>query len=460
MTHDKRHESGFILLSVLITTTFIMLIGVISLQLISTNLRIARQERFSINAQFTADAGLDDAVRQLNLDNTWTGSGGEITLATTTDFKTTYQTTVTAGADDFQKFIDVTARTYAPATASTAASTRKYQVEMRGISSGSYSIVSGVGGLNMLNNSKILGGAVFVNGLLNLSNSAQIGLSILPVNVKVADQACPVPADANYPRVCTAADNPAQPISMTVNARIYGEVQATNQTTGTNMYSPGLVSGSPSPAPLPEYDRQAQIDAVQQTVTGSSAGCSLGTKTWQANTKITGDVTISGLCVVTVEGNVWITGNLSMTQSAILIVKPGVTTTPTIMVDGSGGVSLRNGSSLLANLNLQPIGFRIITYASSVGCSVAENNACEVEGPDLYASKDLKTISIENSASAAQTEFYARWSKVSINNTGNIGALVGQTVELSNSAAITFGTEVSGFTGPVGWVVNSYKRTF
>ncbi len=456
----RNNDDGFILLAVLMTTVFIMMVGVASLQLITSNLRTAKSERYLINAQFAADAGIDDAVRHLNQDNTWTGTGVETTLLTDPKFKTTYQTVVTAGSTDFQKFIDVTAKTFVPAGSSTPSYTRKYQVEMRGVGGGNYSIVSGVGGLEMSNNSKILGGQVYVNGTLTMTNSSQIGMSLLPVNVSVADQACPIPADATYPRVCTAADHPPEPVNISNPAKIYGEVKATNQTDNTYMYSPGLVAGNPSPADLPDYDRQAQINAVAHTASGASSSCSLGVKTWQANTKITGDVTISGLCIVTVEGNVWITGNLILRNSAILIVKPGVTTPPVIMVDGDNGLTIQNSASLIANLNLPPVGFKIITYASSVGCSTAAVGACDVTGSDLFNSKSKTTISIQNSASGAETEFYARWSKIDLNNSGNVGALVGQTVSLSNSSAITFGASVDGFTGPLAWVVKSYKRTF
>lgn len=456
----KKSENGFILLSILLSTMILTLMGVAALQIVSSNLRAANKEQSRVNAQFTADAGLDDAIRQLNQNASWTGQG-QTTLLNTTKQRTTYQTTVTDGSTQFQKFINVTANTYTPGSSTTPSHTRKYNVEMRGVGSGSYSIVSGVGGLIMKNNSKILGGEVYVNGELSLSNSAQIGLSLLPVKVSVADQSCPLNGSSGYPRVCTAGERSStQPITFAGNSRIYGQVQATNQTNGANMYSPGLVAGSPAAAPLPEYDRQDQINRATNNMTGTQASCSLGVKTWPANTKITGDVTVSGICVITVEGDVWITGNLNLSNAAIVIVKLGVTQQPVIMVDGNNGVTIRNAAGLMANINLSPVGFKVITYASTVACSTAASNACDVTGTNLYNSKNKVTVSIENAAAAAETEFYARWSKITINNSGNIGALVGQTVELSNAAAITFGTEVSGFSGPVAWVVNSYKRTY
>jgi hypothetical protein len=83
-----------------------------------------------------------------------------------------------------------------------------------------------------------------------------------------------------------------------------------------------------------------------------------------------------------------------------------------------------------------------------------------VTGTDLYNGRNTTTIQLSNNAEGPNTEFYARWSRVQLSNGGNIGALVGQTVELNNSAAVTFGTEVSGVSGVVGWVIDSYKRDF
>jgi hypothetical protein len=457
MRQLRQSQNGFILLTVMTTTVFIMLIGIVSLQLITSNLRTAKAERYLVNAQFAADAGIDDTIRHLNQDSTWPGSGSETTLLTDPKFKTTYLTTVTPGVDDFQKFIDVTAKTYAPATSPTATYTRKYQVEMRGVGGGNFSVVTGVGGLNMLNNSKILGGQVYVNGQLTMSGSAQIGLSSLGVNTSVAHQSCPVPADATYPRVCNSGEN-GQAINITSpNAKIYGTVKATNQTTYTNMFNPGWVSGDPPPAPLPTHDRAAQVTAVATTKGSGTADCNNGDYTWTANTKIIGDVHIRNNCKVTVEGDIWITGKLDMSQSATLQVKSGLTTPPVIMIDGSDGLTMENAAKFASNTNATPVGFRVITYASNASCSPG---CSSVTGADLFNSRNKVTISIENTSQGPQTEFFARWSKVTLNNAGNIGALAGQTVEMSNSAAITFGSSVSGFTGPLAWVVKSYKRTF
>jgi hypothetical protein len=236
---------------------------------------------------------------------------------------------------------------------------------------------------------------------------------------------------------------------------IYGTVKATNQTTGTRMFSPGLVTGSTvTPQALPTYDRAAQKTAVAVTQTPSQATCTSNNQsiTWPANLKITGDVNLSNGCKVTVSGNVWITGNLSLGNSSQLIVPNSLgTTQPVIMVDGSNGFDLSNNAALVSNSN--NTGFEVITYWSSASCSP---DCSSVTGPDLNSSRSVETISMNNNATAPNSILYAYWSQVTINNSGQIGALIGQTVKLTNNGTITFGGSVS--TGSTTWVVKGYRR--
>jgi len=453
--HTYNQQPGFILVSILATTFFIMLIGIATTQLVISNLQVAKNDQSRLNAQFSADAAIDHALQEINQDQAWTGTAGEQILYQDSKIKTTYESTVVDDADSFVKYINVVGRSYSPASATTPKNVRKYQVKLSGIGGGNYSIVTGVGGLTMLNSSRILDGNVYINGTLTMSNSSQIGLTTMPVNVKVAHQSCPNPANGTYPRVCASGEN-GEPISITNPAHIYGEVQATNQTNGSRMSNPGLVSGNPPAIALPnDHNRNEQIESVTSTITGSSAGCSFGLKTWAANTKITGNVTIKNLCLVKVEGNIWITGNLSLQNLGVLKVKEGLSTPPVIMIDGSSGLTMKNASILLPNLSFK--GFRVITYYSSAACSPDCSN---VTGVDLYNSKNLRTIYLVNSSSGPFSEFYSRWSKIEIANSGNVGALVGQEILMSNASAVTFGVSVSGVNAPNAWVIKSYKRQY
>lgn len=451
----RKHQDGFVMIALLIATMFVMVAGTATAALAASNYRAAKDDQYRLDSQLAADAGLDKAVYELNQNNDWTGSSSEQTLIDNGQYRSTYETTVTAGADDNHKIITVTARTYAFG-ASVPASTRRYSVVVRGINAGSFSVVTGVGGLEMENSSKIIGGSVYVNGTISMTNTAQIGLASSPVNVRVANQSCPVPADTNYPRLCNPGERD-NPISINLSAHIYGTVVANDQSDGHNMTSPGLTSGSVSPQTLPDYDRAAQIGAVTTTMSASDAKCTTtnGTVDWPANLKIVGDVNLTQKCKIIVHGNVWITGSLNLQNSSQLIVADGLSTPPTVMVDGAGGVDATNGSSFTSNSG--NVGFLVITYWSKASCSPGCSN---VTGTDLYNSSQITTINLENSSNGPNTEFYARWSRVELANSGNIGALVGQEVRLTNSSAVTFGTEVSGAGGIVGWVIDSYQRAY
>lgn len=452
-------ERGSLLLIFLITLPFLIIVALYYTQLSLASFQVANFDQQHTAAQLAADAGADYAIQQIGLNNSWAGTAseappdGEKLLHSDSRQRTTYKVDVTGDAT--KKTIAVIGKTYAPASTTTASRSVKIYVDLRPVNSGVYSVISGAGGLFMSNNSKVVGGDVFINGEINMSNSAQIGLSTKPVNVKVAHQICPVSPDATYPRVCAANEN-GQPISISNLAKIYGEVRATNQTDGAGMSMPGLIAGSTvAPQALPTYDRDAQKAAVTQTITGAAASCSGNgvTRTWQANTKIIGDVTVSNKCKVTVLGNVWITGslNISNNDTGLIVADSLGSIRPNIMVDASGGISISNSGSLRANVS--GVGFGLYTFYSSGICSP---DCATLTGSDLASSRGVTTISISNSGDATNSIFYAYWTQVELSNSGQIGALVGQTIRLSNSGTVTFGAGLS--TGDITWVVKGYRR--
>lgn len=450
-------QKGSIIISLVITMPFLILITVSYLNYSLNNYRVARKDQFHTYAQLAADAGIDYAMQQISADNTWSGTGGPITLQNDSSAKTTFETTL-ATVDSTTKTLTTIGRTFFPATSSAASSTVKIVTTLRAVNSGNYSIVTGVGGLTMSNSSKILGGDVFINGELSMSNTAQVGLSTSPVNLYVAQQNCPSPATAAYPRLCTSGEK-GQPITINNSAKIYGNVRANNQTSGSGMSNPGLTASSGVvPAALPTHDRDAQKTAIANTVTGSSVSCSGNgsndNKVIEANTKVTGDLTLRNSCTVTIKGNVWITGKLDTANTTKLILDNSAgTNTAIIMVDGISGVALSNTTTVQQNSS--NTGFQFITYWSAASCSPDCSN---VTGTDLYNSRGTTTINLNNSGNAANSIFYARWSKVDVGNTGSIGAIVGQEINLHNSGTITFSTSIG--TGTSYWVIDGYKRTF
>lgn len=466
------NQSGAILIAIMIIMPFFLLIAAAYLQFAAIGYKIARSDQFRTHAQFAADAGIDYSIEQIHLAEAWGGTGGQIELHNDGNVKTTFEATV-ATPDPDNKIITATGRTFSPANSSSPTSDITINVVLKPVRTGDYSIVSGVGGLEMKNSAWIANGQVYVNGKLSLKNSAHIGSAIIPVDVKVAHHNCPAGGSPGptYPRLCAAGED-GEPIDIKNFARIYGNVRANNQTTGTGMLNSGLCASTnlacdddyPVPAlSLPDYDRNAQKAAVPagdstRNITGAAAGCGSGSRTWKNNTKITGNVTVGSVllpCVVTVEGNVWITGNLTVRGNSIIKVAEGLTEPPVIMIDGSAGLSMKNPTAGSFTSNSGLIGFRLITFGNSTGDPDAA-----ISGTNLYNSQNQVTIEIDNVAAVGlQTEFYARWSKIIVGDTVGVGAIAGQTVELKNGVAITLGTSLTGF-GDTVWVFDSYRRDF
>lgn len=445
-----KNQNGQILITLVIVIPALTLIVGSYLSLSSSAYRLQRSDQFRTQAQMAADAGADYAVGQINQDGSWAGIT-ETILQTDSTKKTTYAVTVTNNSAS-SKTLTITGRTYFPSTAATPSASVIVKVDLQAISQGSYSIVSGVGGLIMSNSSKIVAGDIYINGTISMSNTAQIGLSTNFVNVNVANEACPLSGGPTYPRLCSLGEN-NNPISINNSARIYGNVKANYQISGAGMSDPGLTASSGvTPQPLPTHDRPAQKAAVAVTIPGDFS-CNNGSQTWAANTKIAGNVSISGSCRVTAQGDVWITGNLTLANTSQIIAADSLgATRPNIMVDGTTGAVFRNSSQLVSNAS--GTGFGVYTFWNSTG-----NPDASLTGDDLFNSRNTITIDLQQSSSAPQTIFYAYWSRVQISNTGAIGALIGQSVELKNSGTITFGTSVPTG-GSTYWIVNGYRRSF
>jgi hypothetical protein len=420
-----------------------------------------------------ADAGIDQALALINtkgIESLKDSELNEVELLNTTKFKTTYQKSIQVGTKESERTLTVIGRTYAPANSTKVASYRRYKVDIKAVTTGNApaSVVSGVGGLVLNGNSKITGGDVIVNGTVTVNNNAQIGLSTNPINLRAAHQSCPISYNSSYPRVCSTGEN-GQPI--TANGLIYANVQAQNQTNGSNMYSPGLTSSFFSPVTVPKYDRTSQKSKTTTTYssTSSQINCSGNTANWPANIKITGDVSINNNCTITINGNVWITGKLVLGNGTILKVADSLVARPTIMIDGKLGLFFGN-NSLIKN-NSSGLGILFVTSwwntdtATNGGFNcggIADPLDCSsVTGYALYTSQNTKTIDFSNNASAPNSILESSWTKTFISNNGQLGAVSGQTVELGNNAVINFTSYVPGSDNLiVTWAKRGYMRVY
>lgn len=452
MTNKLHNQRGSILLSLIIIMPSLFTIVFSLMSLTVSSFKLAQVDKFRTHAQFAADAGLDLAVAELNEQELLSDIPETLLLNNPGEnILTSYEVVVTPDGDDF--IIKSTGRSYRGSLSNPPESSVSVEIFAQEIVSGENSVVSGFGGLIMNNTSSILGGGgLYINGFIEMNGNGQIGESTDPVNLFVANQRCPVPADATYPRIC----NPGEfdnPISMNHSqAYIYGDVRANGQSAHPRITTNGVVASSGvTAAVMPVHDRSSQKAAVVNNQTGNRS-CSNETWTIPANTKINGNVVIGSKCDIIVEGDVWITGNLtSSANNKTVTVANSATIEPVIMVDGSSGVNLEKVDFFP---NATDVGLHVLAY----WCSDFSINDCsDVTGTALASSGGQTRIRLDSGVNADGVFFYARWSRLLIRNTAQVGAVAGQAIELDNSTGITSATTVGEETR--AWVVRRYLRS-
>lgn len=455
-------EHGFLLVLILVQSMVFMTIltGVGSLGMY--NLNAAKRASFVLSANYAAEAGADKAMFEINQNSAYTGTNtvcplssagsNPVTLYSNANGRATYETCVTAGTITDEKIVYATGKVYIPASATTPKAVKKVKLVVIGTPGSPYTIQTGPGGLVMSNSATITTGPVFIGGYLTMSNSARIGSAASPIDVSVANMRCPVPINSTWPQICSMGTQ-NNPITMTNTAHIYGSVRANGQTDTAGLSNPGLIGSSGVAAvTLPDHDRTGQKTAAVNNLTGSAASCSGSqSKTWPANVKITGNVTLGNSCTVTISGDAWITGNISLSNSSRFVIANGVSSQPTVMIDGSSGITLSNQSVIATNSS--GIGAEFITFYSAGGsCSP---DCTSVTGSALNSSMNVTTVNIGNQGLAAGSTFYARWTGLALGNGGSIGSILAQKITLNNSGNITFGQ--SSGTGPYTWDVRYYE---
>ena len=460
-------QDGFIMPVLLFTVVLVIIMITVVASLSLTTYNLASRESYKVNAQMAADAGLDAGINALNIDENWTGSDinndgspDEVTVLDTTRLRTTYQTTLLDGPNEDAKVLSVVARAYSPSTDATPSIVRRYELDLRAVTSGNNvaSVVSGVGGLVLNGNAKITGGDVVVNGTVLMDNLSQIGTQTNPVNVRVAHYVCPDPPDSSYPQACSSG----QPMTLGNNSHIYGEVHANNQTDGANMTNPGLMVGqSVSPITLPQYDRTNHpVSGPVRSSTESGIRCpNNGSVTWPADVKITGDVTLGNNCTVTINGNVWLTGSFNSGINGHLIISDALgTNRPVMMVDGEDGFVLDNNGEITPNTSGTGLEVRTFWSHDSSGCSP---NCVDLTGVGLANSQNIPTIDLDNNGGAEGSVFIAEWTRAKVSNNGALGAIAGQSIELGNNAVINFTSSIPGSDNLTKtWVKRGYIRVF
>lgn len=456
----QKSERGIVLITVIIVGMIITFVGISLAELTMKQAKYTREEVSDSNAVLVAEAGIERTVFALNQDSSFSGYGSDQEFfSNTTQGRGVYQTTITSGSGN-EKLITATGKVYATTGSNKLISQRKIRVSLVGTSSSGYSVYGGPGGLILSGSANITNSEIYVGGGITMSGAAKIGTNTKPLNVMVGNLRCPTGANpgATYPQVCGSGQ---QPISFTGSPQIYGTVCATGQTSATRITGgtggQGLIPGCTAPVQqMPTYDRAAHIAKMTTTGSGSSNTYVCNnwpfTRTWPANLKLTGNVTIGSSCDLTIYGDVYITGNLTINGAAVVrTAESAGARRPVIVVDGT--ITLGGSGSVQANS--QGTGIQFISFKSAAACSPA---CTSLSGNDLYNSQNLLTVDVGGAVNLPGMVFQAYWGKIKIGGSGNVGTAIGQTIDLSGAGTITFGTTLSS--GQSTWTIRSYQELY
>jgi Tfp pilus assembly protein PilX len=461
-----RSQRGYILVGVLVIGLTLTVIGIGVMSFTSSTYGLAVKSTYAANAALVAEAGIERSLHELNASSTFPGYSTEQTFFDdATQGKGVYTTVVADTVDTNAKTITATGKVYRYGT-SRVEQTRKVRVTVVGTASPGHSVHTGPGGLILSGSANITNSNVYVNGYIAMNGAARIGTSAQPSTVNVANYRCPMGANpgATFASQCPGTGGSANPISLQHSTYIYGTVCATGQTsTGPNnniqpgSTGAGLQVGCTAPVvSTPTYDRAAHIAAVATTGAGNSNTYVCNSwpfdRTWPANLRLTGNVSVAGSCNIVVTGDVYITGNLNLGGASTITIADSVgADRPNIIVDGT--ITLGGSARILANN--QGTGAHFISFRSSASCNP---NCTNLTGNDLYNSMGTTTVTVGGAVNLPGMIFQSYWGRIVLTGSGNLGAAIGQTVDMSGAGTVLFGTTLSS--GTTSWSVTGYQRLF
>jgi hypothetical protein len=429
-----RGQRGIIMPTVILLILFLALTGLTLTDFVLGNMRAAQRLNYGSMAQIGADAGAEYAIRQLNIDETYAGTGGEQPLMTgpSSRYRVSYEATVSPGAYSSQKIVEATGRTYVPASAPAPKLVRKIRVYMQaGSSNFTHSVQTGTGPLYMYGNTGI-NGTLFTNNYIRMQdNATQIGGTI-----EIADR--------DTSNGCALADNgSATNSTILTNYPICG-VTTTGSTVNT---SAGVTT-----KPLPYVNREELLGGISANSSCTPVNSPTGPQPYpipsahypDAGTGEEGDT--AGGC------NMILDGNKSYTISGDIHVRGDfLTDRNTITTTGSNDIYILVEGKLdidrVVVAGPAPIIFVAYSPIDSNGDQTLPN-ALEIKGSNL----DLNAYFLAPNGSIGFGG--------STSLTGAIGAMAAKSVVMKGNAASTFLSVYPSSLNSRVWFVQEYQRVF
>ncbi|PIU82048.1 hypothetical protein COZ83_00015 [Candidatus Kaiserbacteria bacterium CG_4_8_14_3_um_filter_50_23] len=400
---------GYVLILALVFLGIFFTVAAAYLNFVTISARSARYDIASAQALSIAEAGVDEAIYQLNQDpnyagemNTALGSGAY--TATVSNVNTnTKRLTVTGSVPNATNPV-------ATKTVTVLANINSSMVSFH------YGVQVGVGGANMNNGSEIIGN-LFSNG--NVSGSGTIT------------------GDATV-----ASGTPATSlIGITVNGTAWAHSLSSCTIGGDAFYqsiSGCAVGGTQHPGSadvqavaMPISDAQVSAWEAIATAGGVTAGpyTVSGAKTFGPQ-EIDGNLTVGIGATLTLSGVVWVRGNVTFANNSGLTVSPTTGNAGAIIIADVPGSEATEGVVTLSN-NMTVSGngsagsYPMVLSTNSGPTAIAMNN--NSNSVILYASRG--TISVSNNAGANEVTAY----RLSLGNNATITYLSGlQSQSFSN----------------------------
>ena len=124
-----RNQQGSIIVTILILTVFFSMLVLGLLVVTQANLTRSRDRILLLQAQYSAESGVDATIAKLNAgDTTYAGTGTEVTVLNNSQYRATFTTSVVTGTSSKERIITAEGQVYSPAAATTARYVRKIRV--------------------------------------------------------------------------------------------------------------------------------------------------------------------------------------------------------------------------------------------------------------------------------------------------------------------------------------------
>ncbi len=382
----QKQNRGYILLLTLVFLGIFATVAVAYLNFVTASARSARYDIASSQALALAEAGVDEAIYQLDQDPDY---GGE----TDTALGGGVFTVVISNANTSTKRITATGSVPSAATSAATQTITVLADINSSLVSFHYGVQVGAGGVSMNNGSQIIGN-LFSDGSISGSGT--------------------ITGDATV-----ASGTPSTSLSgITVNGTAWAHTLS-NCTVGKDAYYqaisgctvdgtsyPGSADAQPAAMPI----SNAQISSWESTA--SAGGVTAGPYTVSGSEtlgpqEIDGNLTVGNGATLSLSGVVWVKGNITFSNNATLTVSPTTGNEGAILIADVPGSQATEGTVMLSNNmivsgNGSPGSYPMILSTNSGSSAITmSNNSNSVI---LYASQG--TVLVSNNGGANEVTAY------------------------------------------------------